>query len=238
VGYRWIFVAAALLGMAASLRQRRLAVPEPVPSGGEPPTGLRGAWLAVREDLAFQRLLVASFLFGSGCWIQTPAHPLLLVDVLHVSASQVGVFAAVAAVGTLAGSAYWGWLVDRRSSLEALRVMYLVGAATPLIYYIAWSPWVLVASSVTDSLLAVGLELVWMMAVIDLAGPQRTAQYVAIGATLAGVRGVAGPLVGGLLIHAFGVHAVYLVAAILTLSGAWLVGRELRISIPVPALMR
>jgi len=36
-----------------------------------------------------------------------------------------------------------------------------------------------------------------MMAVIDVAGPQRTAQYVAIGATLAGVRGVAGPLVGG-----------------------------------------
>jgi len=238
VGYRWIFVVAALLGMAASLRQRRLAVPEPVPFGGEPPTGLRGAWLAVRDDHAFQRLLVASFLFGSGCWIQTPAHPLLLVDVLHVSASQVGVFAAVAAMGTLAGSAYWGWLVDRRSSLEALRVMYLVGAATPLIYYIAWSPWVLVASSVTDSLLAVGLELVWMMAVIDVAGPQRTAQYVAIGATLAGVRGVAGPLVGGLLIHAFGVHVVYLVAAILTLSGAWLVGRELRIPIPAPALTR
>ena len=236
VGYRWIFVAAALLGMAASLRQRRLAVPEPVPLGGEPPTGLRGAWLAVRDDHAFQRLLVASFLFGSGCWIQTPAHPLLLVDVLHVSASQVGVFAAVAAMGTLAGSAYWGWLVDRRSSLEALRVMYLVGAATPLIYYIAWSPWVLVASSVTDSLLAVGLELVWMMAVIDVAGPQRTAQYVAIGATLAGVRGVAGPLVGGLVIHSFSIHAVYLVAAILTFSGAWLVGRELRVRVPAPVL--
>src|SRR5438128_5935174 len=238
VGYRWIFVAAALLGMAASLRQRRLAVPEPVPFGGESLTGLRGAWLTVRDDHAFQRLLVASFLFGSGCWIQTPAHPLLLVDVLHVSASQVGVFAAVAAMATLAGSAYWGWLVDRRSSLEALRVMYLVGAATPLIYYIAWSPWVLVASSVTDSLLAVGLELVWMMAVIDVAGPQRTAQYVAIGATLAGVRAVVGPLVGGLLIHAFGVHAVYLVAAILTLSGAWLVGREVRVRIPAPALTR
>ncbi len=43
--------------------------------------------------------------------------------------------------------------------------------------------------SVIDSLLAVGLELVWMMAVMDVAGPQRTAQYVAIGATLAGVRG-------------------------------------------------
>ena len=229
VGYRWIFVGAALLGMAASLRQRRLAVPEPETVGGEPPPGLYGAWLTVRDDHAFRRLLVASFLFGFGCWIQTPAHPLLLVDVLGVSASQVGVLAAVAAIATLAGSAYWGWLVDRRSSLEALRVMYLVGAATPLIYYLAWSPWVLVASSVTDSLLAVGLELVWMTAVIDVAGPQRTAQYVAIGATLAGVRGVMGPLVGGLVIHAFGVHTVYLLAAILTLSGAWLVGRELRL---------
>ena len=236
IGYRWIFVAAALLGMAASLRLRRLSVPEPEGDGDEGPAGLREAWLTVREDHAFRRLLIASFLFGFGCWIQAPAHPLLAVDVLQVSASQVNVFASVAAVATLAGSAYWGWLVDRKSSLEALRVMYLIGATTPLIYYIAWSPWVLVASAVTDSLLAIGLELVWMMAVIDVAGPQRTAQYVAIGATLAGVRGVAGPLVGGLVIHAFGIHAVYLIAAILTFSGAWLVGRELRVRVPAPVL--
>ncbi|MGH7303063.1 MAG: MFS transporter [Candidatus Rokuibacteriota bacterium] len=232
IGYRWLFVAAALLGMAASLRLRRLAVPEPETGGAGAPVSIRGAWLAVRDDHAFRRLLVASFLFGFGCWIQTPAQPLLLVDVLQVSASQLGVCAAVAAVATLAGSAYWGWLVDRRSSLEALRAMYLLGATTPLIYYVAWSPWVLVASAVTDSLVAVGLELVWMLAIIDIAGPQRTAQYVAIGATLAGVRGVAGPLLGGLVIHAFGIHAVYLVAAILTFSGAWLVGRELRVHVP------
>jgi len=236
IGYRWIFVAAALLGMAACLRLRRLAVPEPETDCGQARAGLREAWLTVRDDHAFRRLLVASFLFGFGCWIQTPAHPLLLVDVLQVSASQVGVCASVAAVATLVGSAYWGWLVDRKSSLEALRVMYLVGAMTPLIYYVAWSPWVLVASAVTDSLLAVGLELVWMMAVIDVAGPQRTTQYVAIGATLAGVRGVAGPLVGGLVIHFFGIHAVYLVAAILTFSGAWLVCRDLRVRVPAPVL--
>jgi hypothetical protein len=170
IGYRWLFVVAALVGMAASLRLRRLSVPEPETSDGAGPGGLRGAWLTVREDHPFRRLLVASFLFGFGCWIMTPAHPLLLVDYLQVSASQVGVCAAVAAVATLVGSGYWGWLVDRKSSLEALRVMYLFGAMTPLIYYIAWNPWVLVASAITDSLLAIGLELVWMMAVIDVAG--------------------------------------------------------------------
>ena len=232
IGYRWIFVAAALIGMAASLRLRRLAVPEPETGGVGAPAGIRGAWLTVREDHAFRRLMVSSFLFGFGCWIQTPAQPLLLVDVLQVTASQVGVFAAVAAVATLAGSAYWAWLVDRKSSLEALRVMYFLGATTPLIYYVAWSPWVLVASAVTDSVVAVGLELVWMMAILDVAGPHRAAQYMAIGATLAGVRGITGPLVGGLVIHAFGIHAVYLIAAILTFSGAWLVGRELRVRVP------
>jgi MFS family permease len=232
IGYRWIFVAAALLGMAACLRLRRLVVPEADSGGVDAPAGIRDAWLTVREDHAFRRLLVASFLFGFGCWIQTPAQPLLLVDVLHVTASQLGVLAAVAAVATLAGSAYWGWLVDRKSSLEALRLMYFLGATTPLIYYVAWSPWVLVASAVTDSLVAVGLELVWMMAVIDVAGPQRAAQYVAIGATLAGVRGIAGPLAGGLVIHFFGIHTVYLIAAILTFSGAWLVGRELSVRVP------
>jgi MFS family permease len=77
-----------------------------------------------------------------------------------------------------------------------------------------------------------------MIAIIDVAGPHRTAQYVAIGATLAGVRGIVGPLVGGLLIYAFGVHAVYLVASILTFVGAWIVGRELRVRVPAPALSR
>jgi hypothetical protein len=65
---------------------------------------------------------------------------------------------------------------------------------------------VLVASSVTNALFAIGLDLVWMMVVLDVAGPARAAQYVAIGATLAGVRGVLGPLLGGLLIGALGVR--------------------------------
>jgi hypothetical protein len=47
--------------------------------------------------------------------------------------------------------------------------MNLFGALTPLIYYVAWSPWVLVASAVTDALVGIGLELVWMIAVIDVA---------------------------------------------------------------------
>src|SRR5216117_4002053 len=210
----------------ASLRQRYLPVPAASEDGEGTVGGLREAWAAVRDDDVFRRLLVASFLFGTGCWIQTPAHPLLLVDVLHVSTAQVGVFAAAAAAATLVGGAWWGGLVDRRSSLDALWMMYLVGAATPAICALAWNPWLLVASSVTDALVGIGLDVVWLMVVIDIAGPTRAAQYVAIGATLAGVRGVLGPLLGGLLIGALGVRAVYLVAFALMGGAAWLVAWE------------
>src|SRR5881392_4195399 len=170
VDYRVIFPAAAVLGMAASLRQRYLPVPAASEDGEGTVGGLREAWAAVQDDDVFRRLLVASFLFGAGCWIQTPAHPLLLVDVLHVSAAQVGVFAAAAAVATLVGSAWWGELVDRRSSLDALWMMYVVGAATPAICALAWNPWALVGSSVADALAGVGLDLVWLLVVIDIAG--------------------------------------------------------------------
>jgi MFS family permease len=73
-----------------------------------------------------------------------------------------------------------------------------------------------------------GLETVWMLAILELAGDRRTAQYVGISATLAGVRGVTAPLVSGLVIEHFGVHAVYLLAAVCMASAAMLLSVTLR----------
>src|SRR5437660_243406 len=119
-----------------------------------------------------------------------------------------------------------GWRVPRSASGSRSPRGNPSRAATPAICALGWDPWVLVASSVTDALVGVGLDLVSMLFVIDIAGPARAAQYVAIGATLAGVRGILGPLLGGLLIGALGVRAVYLMAVALMTAAAWLVVRE------------
>ena len=228
VSYRWVFGAAAILGMAASLRQRRLPVPD-VPAGtpSDRPN-LTDAWHAIRRDRGYRRLLVGSFVFGSGVWLQMPATPLLLADVVHATTAQVGIFAAVAAVAALGGNLVWGRLIDRGSSVRALRAVYLVGALTPLIYFFSKSAWMLIGASITESLMATGLDFVWMLVVIDFGGPRRTAQYAAIASTLGGVRGIVGPLAGAALIESFGVHSVYLVAAVLMASGAWILSLQLR----------
>lgn len=225
--YRALFPCAAVLGMASSLHLRRLPVPAvPATAPAERPA-LREAWTILRVDAPFRRLLLASFVFGAGVWIQAPATPVLLADVLQVTTAHIGVFSAAAACAALVGNAVWGRLVDGRSSLVALRAVYVVGTCTPLVYFSSRSPWMLVGASVAESLMATGLDLVWMLAVIDFAGQRRAAQYAAVAATLAGVRGVLGPLAGAVIIEAAGVHAVYVVAATLMAAGAWLVSREI-----------
>ncbi len=227
VDYRWTYPAAALVGMAASLRLRRLPVPDTPPEGRRARTGLAGAWQALRADARFRRLLLASFVFGCGIWIQMPATPVLMADVLGVSVAQMGLFSALAAVAGLAGNGCWGRLADRRSPLRTLRLVYLVGAVTPAVYLAAGSPWAPVVTSITDSLMNTGLDLVWTLAVIEAAGTARAAQYTAIAATLAGVRGVLGPLLGALVIDRFGVRGVYPVALAAMLAAGGLISREI-----------
>jgi MFS family permease len=184
----------------------------------------------VREDHAYRRILLGSFCFGGGVWLMMPATPILLADVVRATPAQVGVLAAVAAGAALVGNLLWGRLVDHRSSLRALRVVYLLGTLTPLIYcgasLMATAPWILVGASMAESLMHTGLDLVWMLAMIELGGKDRTTQYAAIGATLAGIRGVLGPLVSALLLETLGLQAVYLAAAALMACGAWIVSRH------------
>jgi MFS family permease len=232
LGYRWVFCGAGVLGMVASLRQRRLPVPAAPATARAERSSLREAWRALRRDDGYRRVLLGSFVFGSGIWMMMPATPLVLADVVGVTTAQIGVLAAVASVAALGGNIVWGRLVDRRSSLAALRAVYLVGIATPLAYYaiqvVARNPWSLAVTSVSEALMATGLDLVWTTVVIDFAGPHRAAQYAAISGTLAGVRGILAPLLGAAIIQWWGLHAVYLVAANLMLFGAWLVTRQLR----------
>ncbi len=226
--YRWVFVAAAALGMLGCLHQLRLPVPTAPRSFTPERPGPAEAWRTVRRDAGYRRVLLGSFVFGSGIWMQMPATPLLLADVLKVTNAQVGYFAALAAVAALVANIVWGRLVDRRSSLTALRGVYAIGILTPLIYAVARRPWMLVATSISESVMTTGLDLVWMLVVIDFAGSERTAQYSAISNTLAGVRGIIGPLCGAALIHAFGIQSVYLVSAGLMACGAWLTHRQVR----------
>lgn len=222
-GYPAVFAAAAVVGMAGSLRQRAMGSPALSRAAHEVPgTGWR-LWSAANEDPMFRRVLVAAFVFGLGIWLQAPAYPLMLVDLLHATALQIGIVAAVGSVVGLIGNTWWGRIVDRRSSVGVLRIVYIVGLTSPLIYLMGLavrSPWILVGTAAADALTATGLDIVSLVTVMDFAGPRRSAQYMATYQTLAGVRGVVGPLLSALVVQRAGIAAVYPLAAAAMLAAA------------------
>src|SRR5581483_9398873 len=107
VDYRVIFPLAALFGMGASLRQRRMPVPADG-TGARERVSLPEAWAAVRGDRGFRGLLLAHFVFGAGIWLQMPATPMLLVDVLNAGTAHVGMLAAIGGAAGLVGNFCWG----------------------------------------------------------------------------------------------------------------------------------
>ena len=128
----------------------------------------------------------------------------------------------------LVGNFCWGRLVDGRSAVVVLRLVYTVGVISPIVYLSADSPWLLLVTAVTEALMVSGLDLVWVMCLMDAAGPRRTAQYVAINSTLAGVRGIVCPLLSAAIISTAGLSAVYLFAAILMGAGVCVVSHTIR----------
>jgi MFS family permease len=229
LSWRWVFPAAALIGMAASLRQRRLPVPETAPKSRDDRPRLIDAWRAIREDRGYRRLLVSAFVFGSGVWLMQPATPILLADVVRASTTQVGLLAGAGALAAIAGNVLWGRLVDKRRSVHSLRAVYLVGMLAPLTYALCANvPSLVIGAAVAESLMVTGLDLVWMLAVIEFAGPERTAQYSAIASTLAGIRGVVAPLLGAMLIETLGLQALYVASAALMGGGAILMTWQAR----------
>ncbi|MCS7173119.1 MAG: MFS transporter [Armatimonadetes bacterium] len=211
LGPGWVFPMAALFGMAGALAHSRIRPPRLVARPARP--SLREVWRAAWEDGRFRWVLVATFAFGVGGWTAAPALPLLLVDVLRASHTQVGVLAAASNAASMVGFFLWERIIDRSGGLITLRRALMLSPLTPLLYALAPSAWVALVPAAVDGLLIAAVELAWMTAVMDLAPPHRVVHYAGAYTSLIGVRGILAPLLAGALLERLGPRPVFLVAA-------------------------
>lgn len=223
-GHGPVFAAAGVLGVAGALVFGRVRLPRASQGPFAPPV----AWWTALRDPSFRALAVCTFVFGFGGWMMTPAVPLLLVDVLRATPAQVGVLSAVAASASVLGFHVWGRTVDRRSGVEAVRLILVAALLTPVLYFLAPSPWFAALAFASDGFFWAGLDLAWMAACLELAPPGRVGAYVAAYTMLLGLRGVTAPFVAGALASALGPRPVFLVTAALTATAGILASRSLR----------
>lgn len=178
--------------------------------------------LANREFLMFETVFMT---YGMAFMLMVPAVPLMLLNVLGFSffqmAQATGLYAQalIMVLLPLAGLVYDRidiWRLWTASLALLLGYPLLMMAA-----YFGRSPALAYSSLVFYSLGVTGVLVLWNLGSLRFAGQGDSLIYQGFHVTLTGIRGLAGPLLGYLLISRVGFPAVFLASAgLLLLAGA------------------
>ena len=198
-GYRVLFPLGSLLGVLATLFFSRLQVNEgPLPA--RQTRTLPELWNILRTDKRFAYFLRSFAFYGSGTLMAWTLYPLVQVDRLHLTYSQLGLLGLAQSICWLLGYLFWGRMVDQHGGLWVLRSNCLVAMIAPISYIFATSPWLLIPAFMVQGVINAGWDMGLINAGIQLADPERVTEYAAVQATVVGVRGMIVPIISvGLL---------------------------------------
>ena len=231
VGYQVLFPIGALFGILATYLFTRIDLDE----GELPPRQTKtfaDLWQIVRSDRNFAVYLVSYSLFGLGGLLSWPLYPVVQVDRLQLSYSEIGLLGLVESVTWFLSYLFWGRTIDKRGGLFVVRAIAAISIVTPLTYMSAQSLWMLMPSAIARGLGMAGFELGRISAGIQLADPEKVTEYAAIQSTVVGLRGLVAPLVTVGLLRLGAPHsAVFLLSVAFLVMGWVMFGR---VTAPTP----
>lgn len=152
----------------------------------------------LKADPIFARYEGAYMTYGAGWMIGYALLPMLVVDKLQMAyddiAERTHVAYLIALVLMLAPA---GYLMDRLGAMRSVGLSFAMLTAYPILLLIAPDADGLLVASVVYGVAHAGAQVGWMLGPVSLApSADKTAQYVAIHATLVGVRGIVLQFVG------------------------------------------
>lgn len=199
--YRIIFPLAGLMGILSTVLFARLQVDEgPLPPREtKPVTSLLSI---VRRNRSFTIYLIGISVYGFGGLIGFALYPIVQVDRLGLSYSEIGLLGLAQSVFWLAGFVVWGKLIDQRGGLWVLRVNCAIAAIIPACYIWATDAWMLLPAFIVQGIISAGVDLGFINTSIQLAEPDKVVEYSALQTTVIGLRGMLAPVAGSLLLRA------------------------------------
>jgi len=195
-------------------------IPEPDPAPAPSPAHPLAAGLTVlRQDRLFAKFSIAFLIVGFGYMMYFPLIPILQVDELKITSEWVGWLATASALFSGISFYFWGRLVDRRGAVlctilatvgwEVIACGYILVKSLPGLIPIAL---ILGATSSAS-------EVALINVVMQFSDPERIPRYSAVHYTLVGIRGLAAPLLGGLLAGIMSLRSLFAISAGLILAG-------------------
>ncbi|MEZ4658099.1 MAG: MFS transporter, partial [Caldilineaceae bacterium] len=233
LGYRVLFPIGALMALAAALLFTRIQVDEgPLPPRDTKTFSDLGQIL--REDRRFVIYLISFALLGLGTMMSSPLYPIVQVDRLGLSYSQIGLLGLVESIMWLGSYLVWGRLLDRQGGVYILRLVCLITMFVPGAYIFAANGWMLLPAFVARGIIMAGFELGRINAGIQLAHRGRIIEYAALQSTTIGMRGIIAPLLGAALLRLGLPDTAVFALSVLLMACGWLLFGSVNAPKPTP----
>ncbi|MBG89370.1 MAG: hypothetical protein CMO80_21085 [Verrucomicrobiales bacterium] len=226
--FRWL-----LLGFAGAFALSSFCVyrvpsrPLKASGGKHPLRALRYA----KTDRLFRLTLIAWMFMGFGNlmmfpmrveYLANPEYNLVLPE--ETIALIVGVYPNLARFLT---SAIWGWLFDHVNFFALRAVLNLLFGLGICVFFASESLFWLIGAAVLFGIASGGGDVAWSLWVTKFAPPERVADYMSTHTFFTGVRGVAAPFAGYLLVRELGMKNLGFVSLGLIIISILLLAREI-----------
>lgn len=208
--WRWMFPAAALVGLSALFFQMRIQVAgedEPFEKKSHPITHhllkpWKNVWNLLRERPDFQRFQIGFMILGGGLMVIQPALPIYFMDVLNLSYTELAISMTLCkGLGFALGSPYWSKTLNEKDIFGYSALVALIAALFPILLLFSGMQvmWLYVAYFIYGFMQS-GNELVWNMSGPIFSHHKDSSTYSTTNLIAVGIRGCFIPMIGGLLI--------------------------------------
>jgi MFS family permease len=219
-GYRYFFPVAAVFGVLSPLIFNKIKVrQEKVWVTKNKLFNLNEFIKKIVSNKRITSYQMLFFLIGTGNFLIAPLIPLLMVDNLSLTNTEIGRLSAWSSLVMLVCYYVWGNYIDKKGPMKAVFYQILLFAIVPVIYFFANSYWVLFITSAITSISFAGIELANTSYITSVCPEEILQEQTAFGQVLLGVRGLLMPSLSIQLMNVIGMRSTFLVAASLVVAG-------------------
>ena len=179
----------------------------------------------LKHDKDFLLFEIFFFIYGMGFMIVLPSIPIYFVDALHLDYSQISMAKGfIGQFGLILFLPLMGFFSDRMNPMIFSAGSFFLLAFYPLLLFFSNFAndkilFVYAAFSIYSISMA-GVSVLWDLSTIFFAKDKDSKPYQVVHIFLTGIRGVFVPIIGFLMLKAFGVFPVFLTSFILYITAA------------------
>ena len=145
--------------------------------------------------------------------------PIMLVDRFDAPNTFIGIFAAVTSATMIGAYIVVGQLIDRGSSLRQSFLGSVLILLVPIGYLVVPSYWFLLPVGIVAGFAQASGELTYHTNIVQMARPERIADYAAVQSLLLGIRGSLAPFAASFLLGALDPRGVLLIGVAFMVGG-------------------